>query len=54
MTVISLWQSGVQSGAVGNVVRINKATVLFFESMIDTVSKVPEWVPENDAKVSSR
>jgi hypothetical protein len=33
VTVISLWQSGVQSGAVGNIVRINKATVLF-KSMI--------------------
>jgi hypothetical protein len=51
LTVISLWQSGVRSG---NVVREIMATVLFFKTMIDTVSKVPEWVPEDDAKVSSR
>jgi hypothetical protein len=51
LTVISLWQSGVRSGTVGNIVHVNKATVLFFRTMINTVSKVPEWVPEDDAKV---
>jgi hypothetical protein len=39
----------------GNVVRESMAAaVLFFKTMIDTVSKVPERVPEDDAKVSSR
>jgi hypothetical protein len=46
-----MYQIPVRSG---NVVRESMATVLFFKTMIDTVSKVPEWVPEDDAKVSSR
>jgi hypothetical protein len=43
-----MYQIPVRSG---NVVRENMATVLFFKTMINTVSKVPEWVPEDDAKV---
>ena len=46
-----LYQIAVRSG---NAVRETVATVLFFKIMIDTVSKVSEWVPEDDAKVSSR
>jgi hypothetical protein len=33
LTVISLWQSGVRSRTVGNVVRENVATVLFFKDL---------------------
>ena len=38
----------------GNAVRETVATVLFFKSMIYIVSEVKKWVPEDDAKVSSR
>jgi len=46
-----LYQIAVRSG---NVVRETVATVLFFKSMIYIVSEVKKWVPEDDAKVSSR
>ena len=46
-----LYQIAVRSG---NAVRETVATVLFFKSMIYIVSEVKKWVPEDDAKVSSR
>jgi hypothetical protein len=46
-----MYQIPVQSG---NIVRENMATVLFFKSMMYIVSEVKKWVPEDDAKVSSR
>ena len=46
-----LYQIAVRSG---NVVRETVATVLFFKSMIYIVSEEKKWVPEDDAKVSSR
>ena len=42
-----MYQIPVRSG---NVVRENMATVLFFKTMIDTVSKVMQWVPDDQVK----
>jgi hypothetical protein len=42
-----MYQIAVRSG---NVVRDNMATVLFFKTMIDTVSKVMQWVPDDQIK----
>jgi hypothetical protein len=42
-----MYQIPVRSG---NVVRENMATMLFFKSMIDTMSKVPQWVPDDQIK----
>eukprot|EP00035_Acanthoeca_spectabilis_P016976 m.354065 g.354065 ORF g.354065 m.354065 type:complete len:333 (-) comp16594_c0_seq1:1387-2385(-) len=50
LTVVSLWQSPVRTGTVGNIVRQNKATVVFFPSMIATVATVPQWVPSDQVR----
>ena len=42
-----LYQIAVRSG---NVVRETVATVLFFKSIIYTVSEVKQWAPEDEAK----
>ena len=42
-----MYQIPVRSG---NVVRESMATVLFFKTMIDTVSEVKKWAPEDEAK----
>ena len=42
-----MYQIPVRSG---DVVRESMATVLFFKTMIDTVSKVLQWVPDDQIK----
>ena len=42
-----MYQIPVRSGTV---VRENMATVLFFKSIIYTVSEVKQWAPEDEAK----
>ena len=51
LTVISLWQSNVRAGTVGNAIRENQATVIFFRNMIDTVSN--DWM-KNDKDFKRR
>jgi hypothetical protein len=46
LTVITLWQSNVKSGQVGNVIRSNAALVIYFESMVNAVSATNSWVDE--------
>eukprot|EP00035_Acanthoeca_spectabilis_P017897 m.377902 g.377902 ORF g.377902 m.377902 type:complete len:677 (+) comp16705_c4_seq62:381-2411(+) len=50
LTVISLWQTQVRSGMVGNVIRSNATVVVFFKSMIASTVKKDEWVAHDDSR----
>lgn len=50
LTVISLWQTQVRSGMVGNVIRSNATVVVFFKSMIVSTVKKEEWIAHDDSR----